>query len=178
MGWETIQTQKQIHSPFFHLHVQTLGQIVLKALEMARRVAKTNSISCILLPILPVFNFQFSTEWSGQPPCLSPFSSFDFHFSALIPYSWSTWELPTITSQPPALIKTHSLSLSLFRSHLLPTPISCSTGLNHCESFQPVSLELWKKNVYDNLLCITKSKISRSLCSCKGLYLSCTILPA
>ena len=43
------QMQKLINLPFFHLHVQTLGQMVLKALEVARRVIRAN-IS-ILAPI-------------------------------------------------------------------------------------------------------------------------------
>ena len=42
-----------INSPFFHLHVHTLGQMVLKASEVREKMAITKkSISC-LLTILP-----------------------------------------------------------------------------------------------------------------------------
>ena len=50
-----------INSPFFHLHVHTLGQMVLKALEVMEKVAITKkSISCILTILPFLFLLVFS----------------------------------------------------------------------------------------------------------------------
>ena len=76
------QMQKLINLPFFHLHVQTLGQMVLKALEVARRVIRKNisilaSISCQadIFPDIPcqgepfsIFNLSWAHHQLLAPP--------------------------------------------------------------------------------------------------------------
>ena len=67
--------QIQIHLPFFHLQVQTLGQMVLKALEAAsRRATRTNTISCIFSPIffLPGSFFSTFNFWLSRADQLHP----------------------------------------------------------------------------------------------------------
>ena len=67
--------QIQIYLPFFHLQVQTLGQMVLKALEAAsRRATRTNTISCIFSPIffLPGSFFSTFNFWLSQADQLHP----------------------------------------------------------------------------------------------------------
>ena len=50
-----------INSPFFHLHVHTLGQMVLKALEVMKKMTITKkSISCNLTILPFLFLLVFS----------------------------------------------------------------------------------------------------------------------
>ena len=128
--------QKLINLPFFHLHVQTLGQMVLKALEAARRVIRAN-IS-ILTPIS--CQADIFPSWAFcQAEFFSIFNLSRAHQQLLAPPPHHVWVFLSLLN---ADQRGHNFWVFFlyfhFRGILWLRPTSTITGnqhlINHCPS--------------------------------------------